>query len=80
MSLEVPCLLISNEFIHLLQYLHCDLKGVDSLGWLVSAEAVSGFGYCRKLRRIPIRTRVEGWRNVYLKLNQSIKTGCLSAE
>ena len=44
MSLEVPCLLISNEFIHLLQYLHCDLKGVEPLGWLVSAEAVSRFG------------------------------------
>ena len=43
MSLEVLCLLISNEFIHLLQYLHCDLKGVEPLGCLVSAEAVSGF-------------------------------------
>ena len=44
MSSEVPCLLISNEFIHLLQHLQGDLKGVDPLGWLVSAEAVSGFG------------------------------------
>ena len=44
MSLEVPCLLISNEFIHLLQYLNGDLKGVEPLGGLVSAEAVSRFG------------------------------------
>ena len=44
MSSEVLCLLISNEFIHLLQHLQGDLKGVDPLGWLVSAEAVSGFG------------------------------------
>ena len=43
MSLEVLCLLISNEFIHLLQHLHGDLKGVEPLGWLVSAEAVSRF-------------------------------------
>ena len=44
MSLEVLCLLISNELIHLLQHLQGDLKGVEQLGWLVSAEAVSGFG------------------------------------
>ena len=44
MSLEVPWLLISNEFIHLLQHLQGDLKGVEPLGWLVSAEAVSRFG------------------------------------
>ena len=43
MSIEVSCLLISNEFIHLLQPLQGDLKGVDPLGWLVSAEAVSRF-------------------------------------
>ncbi len=44
MSLEVPCLLIGDEFIHLLQHLHGDLKGVEPWGWLVSAEAVSRFG------------------------------------
>ena len=44
MSLEVLCLLISNEFIHLHQHLQGDLKGVEPLRWLVSAEAVSGFG------------------------------------
>ena len=44
MSLEVPCCLIGDEFIHLLQHLHGDLKGVEPLGWLVSAEAVSRFG------------------------------------
>ena len=44
MSLEVPCLLIGDEFIHLLQHLHGDLKSIEALGWLVSAEAVSRFG------------------------------------
>ena len=44
MSLEVLCLLISHEFIPFLQHLQCALKGVEPLGWLVSAEAVSGFG------------------------------------
>ncbi len=44
MPLEVLCLLINNEFIHLLQYLHGDLKGAEPLGCLVSAEAVSRFG------------------------------------
>ena len=44
MSLEVPCLLIGDEFIHWLQHLHGDLKGVEPCGWLVSAEAVSRFG------------------------------------
>ena len=43
MSLEVLCLLMSNEFIHLLQHLQVDLKGVEPLGWLVSAGAVSRF-------------------------------------
>ena len=44
MSIEVPCLLISNEFIHSLLHLNGDLKGVEPLGRLVSAEAVSRFG------------------------------------
>ena len=33
MSEEVRCLLISHEFIHVLQHLHGDLKGVPTLGW-----------------------------------------------
>ena len=44
MSKEVRCLLISHEFIHVLQHLHGDLKGVEPLGWSVSAESVSRFG------------------------------------
>ena len=44
MSQEVRCLLIGDECIHLLHHLHGDLKGVEPLGWLVSAEAVSRFG------------------------------------
>ena len=44
MSIEVPCLLISNEFIHSFQHLNGDLTGVEPLGRLVSAEAVSRFG------------------------------------
>ena len=33
MSAEVRCQLISHEFIHVLQHLHGDLKGVPPLGW-----------------------------------------------
>jgi hypothetical protein len=33
MSAEVRCKLISHEFIHVLQHLHGDLKGVLPLGW-----------------------------------------------
>lgn len=33
MSAEVRCKLISHEFIHVLQHLHGDLKGVPPLGW-----------------------------------------------
>ena len=33
MSDEVRCLLISHEFIHVLQHLHGDLNGVPPLGW-----------------------------------------------
>ena len=33
MSTEVRCQLISHEFIHVLQHLHGDLKGVPPLGW-----------------------------------------------
>ena len=33
MTDEVRCKLISHEFIHVLQHLHGDLKGVPPLGW-----------------------------------------------
>jgi hypothetical protein len=33
MSAEVRCLLISHEFIHVLQHLHGGLRGVPPLGW-----------------------------------------------
>ena len=33
MSDEVRCLLISHEFIHVLQHLQGDLQGVPPLGW-----------------------------------------------
>ncbi len=33
MSAEVRCMLISHEFIHVLQHLHGQLKGVPPLGW-----------------------------------------------
>lgn len=33
MSPVVRCLLISHEFIHVLQHLHGDLRGVPALGW-----------------------------------------------
>ena len=34
MSPLVRCLLISHEFIHVLQHLHGDLRGVPPLGWI----------------------------------------------
>ena len=70
MPLEVPCLLISNEFIHSLQHLNGDLKGVEPLGWGSSLlRLLAVLVHCRKLRPIPVRTRLEGCRNVDLKLN-----------
>ena len=36
MAAEVRCKLISHEFIHVLQHLHGDLKGVPPLGWPTS--------------------------------------------
>ncbi|WP_186500851.1 hypothetical protein [Synechococcus sp. A15-60] len=44
MSDEVRCLLISHEFIHVLQHLHGDLKGVSPLGWPVSPQGIERFG------------------------------------
>ena len=44
MSDEVRCLLISHEFIHVLQHLHGDLKGVPPLGWPVTPQGVERFG------------------------------------
>ena len=38
MSSEVRCLLISHEFIHVLQHLYGNLKGVPPLGWGPSGD------------------------------------------
>ena len=57
MSREVLCLLMSNEFIHLLQHLHGDLKGVEPLGWLVSAEAVSRFGSLQQAQAYTLQNK-----------------------
>ena len=62
MAAEVRCKLISHEFIHVLQHLHGDLKGVPPLGWptghpdpvLQEAEAYghqNRAGYVLKLLR-----------------------------
>ena len=44
MSAEVRCLLISHEFIHVLQHLTAELKGVPPLGWDVTHQGVQRFG------------------------------------
>ncbi|WP_244279054.1 hypothetical protein [Synechococcus sp. UW179B] len=44
MSAEVRCMLISHEFIHVLQHLSADLKGVPPLGWDVSPQGIQRFG------------------------------------
>ena len=59
MPLEVPCLLIGNEFIHSLQHLNGDLKGVEPLGWLVSAEAVSRFGSLQEAVAYTLQNKTE---------------------
>ena len=44
MSEEVRCLLISHEFIHVLQHLYGNLKGVPPLGWGASDAQLMRFG------------------------------------
>ncbi|ABB25053.1 hypothetical protein Syncc9902_0078 [Synechococcus sp. CC9902] len=44
MSAAVRCMLISHEFIHVLQHLHGNLKGVDSLEWQIAPEDIQRFG------------------------------------
>ena len=44
MTPEVRCKLISHEFIHVLQHLRADLKGVEPLGWVVPLNALARFG------------------------------------
>jgi len=44
MSAEVRCKLISHEFIHVLQHIHGDLKGVPPLGWPASSELIGSTG------------------------------------
>ena len=44
MSAQVRCMLISHEFIHVLQHLSADLKGVPPLGWDVSPKGIQRFG------------------------------------
>ena len=44
MSARVRCMLIGHEFIHVLQHLSADLKGVPPLGWDVSPQGIQRFG------------------------------------
>lgn len=52
MSPEVRCMLISHEFIHVLQHLHGNLQGVPPLGWTKrhqdpSPQEAEAYGYQR---------------------------------
>ena len=44
MSAEVRCMLISHEFIHVLQHLHGELRAVKSLGWKTTPEGLQRYG------------------------------------
>ena len=44
MSAAVRCMLISHEFIHVLQHLNGSLKGVNSLGWQITPDDIQRFG------------------------------------
>lgn len=44
MSPPVRCLLISHEFIHVLQHLNGDLRGVPALGWNINVDQIRRFG------------------------------------
>ena len=44
MSAGVRCMLISHEFIHVLQHLNGNLKGVNSLGWQITPDDIQRFG------------------------------------
>ncbi len=44
MSEVVRCKLITHEFIHVLQHLNGDLKGVKPLGWVVPQGSLKRFG------------------------------------
>ena len=43
MSPVVRCKLISHEFIHVLQHLNADLKGVEPLGWELPLDSFTRF-------------------------------------
>lgn len=44
MSIQTRCKLISHEYIHVLQHLNGDLKGMKPLDWPISKNAVKRFG------------------------------------
>ncbi len=44
MSAEVRCKLISHEFIHVLQHIYGDLKGLPPLGWPASTQLIDRTG------------------------------------
>ena len=58
MSSAVRCMLISHEFIHVLQHLHGDLKGVDSLGWPTTPKGIQRFGSIQEAEAYRYQNRV----------------------
>ncbi len=44
MSLQRRCELISHEYIHVLQHLNANLKGMKPLGWPISKKALNHYG------------------------------------
>ncbi len=59
MTDEVRCQLFSHEFIHVLQHLNENLKGVEPLGWPISTESLAKFGSAQEAEAYTYQNRGE---------------------